>query len=339
MKKPILFLIGLLILTSSNAQNTGGPYVTDGNTILLMHFDGNLVNNSTLSSDGIPHGSGTSYSANTLSNLGQSLNLDGSTYVTIPHHENLNLSGDWTIEAWINISSYNTNHQYIVTKPGDSDTYWANYALQLNPWWDNILHAFYFPADETRINVTDIRPELNQWYHITFIRDTENAVISITVRDDNWEIVSSNSRSYTGNDMLLSSRDLRIGEGFIGDIDELRISNMVRDFSFTLDKPQITSENLIIYYDTENLSDANTILGQLQPKIDFYKKYFKYFFTNHSKIFSINICKDLSEFNQFKPDGIPDFETSYLHNEILYIINPTTTAQLGYFDSFEQAAM
>lgn len=89
------FLLTLLsILSWLNAQEIGGPYTTDANTILLMHFDGDLINSSTLSSDGVPTGSGMSYSSNSQLNLGQSLNFTGSSYITVSHNTNLNLSGD-----------------------------------------------------------------------------------------------------------------------------------------------------------------------------------------------------------------------------------------------------
>ena len=34
-------------------EQIGGPYTVDENTILLMHFDGDLTNQSTLSDDGV----------------------------------------------------------------------------------------------------------------------------------------------------------------------------------------------------------------------------------------------------------------------------------------------
>lgn len=335
-----LFDVSETTFTIDNTQTFISPYTPDENTVLLMHLDGDLTNSSTLSGDGTQQGGGISYSTGAFLNFDQCLDLDGSSYITIPHNENLNLTGDWTIEAWINITEFNPNTQsVIVRKPGDTDNYLSNYAMEVHPWWGNVLHAFYFSAEDTRINVIDMSPNLNQWYHIAFIRDTENNEIRLTIRDNNWDIVSSNSKSYSGNEVLLNSQDLRVGEGLIGYIDELRISNVVRSFETTIDKQEVTSENLKIYYDPENSDAANTILSQLQPKIDFYKKYFKYFFTDHSKIFSINICKDLTEFDQLKPVDLPDFETSYINNEILYLITPTTQVQQGYFDSFEQAAM
>ena len=226
--------------------NTGGPYATDDHTVLLMHFNGDLTNSSTLSGDGVPIGSRISYSYEALVNQNQCLNLDGTSYITIPHNTNLNLHDDWTIEAWIKVTAFNSGTQsIIVRKPGDSDDYNANYNLELHPWWGNVLNGFYFSDDATRINVTEMSPTLNQWYHVAFIRDVSNSRISIIVHDENGNEVSSSSQKYSSNDVLFSSKDLRIGEAFDGYIDELRISNVVRSFENTTGVPKNTFGRLI----------------------------------------------------------------------------------------------
>jgi len=212
-------------------NTAGGPYAVDDSTILLMHFDNNLLNNSPLSDNGVPQGNGISYSSSMSSKINQCLKLDGNSYIIVPHNENLNLSGDWTLEAWINMTTYNPNAQsIIIRKPGDTDEYYSNYAFELHPWWGNVLHGFYFSNNSTRINITEMSLDLNQWYHVAFIRDVTNSLISITVRNENWNIISSNSRTFTDNNVLFSIKDLRIGENFNGYIDEIRISNVVRDF-------------------------------------------------------------------------------------------------------------
>lgn len=348
-----LFLF-LIISTFSNAQEIGGPYTTDANTVLLMHFDGNLTNNSSLSSDGVLHGSGISFISNTLPDLGQCLKINNSdasnkSYISIPHNEALNLSQSWTIEAWFYLNTIRTNsaiNPTIVSKATNGE---ANYFLWYHDSWGSLKGQFSNTDNKTTYTaIGNNTITTGKWFHTEYTRNNDNNTHKLVIRNENKEIIAENVYQYdvTQATPVLSVEDLLIGSlssldnfYFDGYIDELRISNMVRDFSYTLDKTEITSENLIIYFDTENSNNANTILGQLQNKIDFYKKYFRYNFLDHSKIFSINICKDIAEFNQFKPDGLPDFETSYLHNEILYIINPTSTAQLGYFNGFEQATM
>jgi len=239
----------------------GGPYVPIANTVILTSFDKNLDNKSGSSSNAIPNGN-LSYSLNTERGMGYCIDLDGSSYLTIAHNESLNLSGDWTIEAWIKVGSYSSALQYIVNKPGDNDNYQANYALQLQPWWDNVLHGFYFSDTETRINVTDMKPSLDQWYHVRFTRNVADSEISIVVHDINWNEISSNSREFSGTDVLLSSKDLRIGEGFIGSLDELRISTadqIRQDINLS------TGWNILSF----NVEPDNTdLLDVVQPLID-----------------------------------------------------------------------
>ncbi len=60
--KTFLTILAIFILWSfSNAQENGGPYTPDGNTVLLMHFDGNTTNSANVGNNGIAHGSGVSY--------------------------------------------------------------------------------------------------------------------------------------------------------------------------------------------------------------------------------------------------------------------------------------
>lgn len=218
-----------------SVNNAGGPYAVDDNTVVLLHFEGDLINQSPLSDDGISQGTGNSYGQDTPLNQGMSLNVDGSSYIAVPHNDNLNLSENWTIEAWIKLTEYRgyPNDPYILRKPGDTDNYWANYAIGVVEAWGNVFHGFYYPGDNVRTNVTNITTALNKWYHVAFIRDITNSSISITVRDENWEIVSSTSNTFTDDNVLLSSQDIRIGENFNGYIDELRVSNIVRNFENT----------------------------------------------------------------------------------------------------------
>ncbi|NOY48620.1 MAG: T9SS type A sorting domain-containing protein, partial [Chlorobi bacterium] len=227
----------------------GGPFAVDDNTMLLLHFNGGLANKSLLSGDGTLNGTNVSYSlANNNPNLGQSINLDGSSYVTVIHNTNLNLNGDWTIELWFRPTEFST-YQYFVQKPGDTDSYFSNYSLELQSGWGNVLHGFYFSNEQARINVVEMSPTLNKWYHVAFIRDISNSKISIIVHDENWNEVSSSSQNYSGNDnnVLLNTKNLRIGEGFIGDIDELRISNVVRNFDVLGVQESILSDKYKMY--------------------------------------------------------------------------------------------
>lgn len=207
-----------------------GPYPADENTVLLMHFENNLKNSSALSGNGSLVGTGSSFAVSSPLNAGKSFILDGNDYISVPYCSALNLNGDWTIEAWVKFTSFGSDHMYLFYKPGDTDSYHSNYSLEVNPWWGNVFFGFYFSDFNSRIGVTSFSPALNQWYHVAFIRDTKQLVISVIVHDQNRNLVSDQSIPYTDPAVYLSTQNLQIGTGITGYIDEIRISNVVRSF-------------------------------------------------------------------------------------------------------------
>jgi hypothetical protein len=202
-----------------------GPYISDANTMLLMHFNNNLQNKSA-----VGNGVGSlSYTGSLEADLGQAANPQSE--ITVPHNSRFNLTGDFTIEAWVKLNSYNQNGITIITKPGDTDLYFSNYTLEINPWWGNVFHGFCFDQGKNRTGVSGFTPELNKWYHIAYIRNTLVKEIRIIVHDAAHTKVYTAGQNYTEPVLLTNSKDIIIGSGLDGYIDELRISNVVRDFS------------------------------------------------------------------------------------------------------------
>lgn len=207
-----------------------GPYPADANTVLLMHFESNLKNSSVLSGNGNVLGTGPIFDAATPLKAGKSFALNGNNYISVPHCDALNLTGDWTIEAWVKFTAFGSNSMYLFWKPGNSDSYLSNYSLEVNPWWGNIFHGFYFSSNVTRLGATSISPSLNQWYHVAFIRDTKASQISVIVHDQAHNLISHISAPYTESGVYPNSNNLQIGNGITGFMDEVRISNVVRNF-------------------------------------------------------------------------------------------------------------
>lgn len=214
-------------------NNVGGPYSSDENTILLWHAEGNFFNQSNLTGEISPTNGTVSFAENPIDGLGKSAYLDNSNdnpYLVVPHSSALNLTNDWTIELWFKPVAYNEGLQYFFWKPGDNDEYFSNYALQLNGYWDNQLYGFYF-SGEDRIGVnTDFVPEIDEWYHVAFIRNTANSTLELIIRDADRELISTYSISDNGGAPLTNSQDLKIGFNFNGYIDEIRISDIARTF-------------------------------------------------------------------------------------------------------------
>ncbi|HKB84611.1 MAG TPA: hypothetical protein VKD08_00455, partial [Ignavibacteriaceae bacterium] len=107
------FFLGILNLYAQ--EPIGGPYTPDSHTMMLLHFNGDLTNASSFSADGVGHtnaANGLFYLNNSFdTNLGQVLGLTNdaqsdSSYVTVADTSYLDLTGDWTIEGWINIFTF-----------------------------------------------------------------------------------------------------------------------------------------------------------------------------------------------------------------------------------------
>jgi hypothetical protein len=210
----------------------GGPYLFDKNTLLLLHFDNDLNNRAYASGDAAGSVENIQSDETRISEFGNAYQT--LTTATIKNTPNLSLTGDWTIEAWVKPTAINPNiNNYILTKPGDTDPYISNYSLEINPWWSNSFHGFFFSGPDSRTGKSLQSVTLNEWYHVAFIRDTKNNQIRIIVRDKNRNKIADGVQSYETNAVLVNSKDLIIGSGFSGYIDELRISNVVRGFSIT----------------------------------------------------------------------------------------------------------
>jgi len=236
----------LKITDTSNANNfsesdifnlvkpneTGGPYLYDKNTLLLLHFDNDLNNRSLASGNAVGDIQNLTSDNNVSQQFGKSYRTISN--LTVPHHVNLNLTGDWTLEAWVKLNSFTGNDMYLFWKPGDSDSYISNYSLEINPWWGNIFFGYYFSQAKDRIGLTTtFSPSLNEWYHVAYIRNTAKNQMQLIVHDKNRNLISAVDLPYSPNETLVNSKDLIIGANLDGYMDEVRISNVVRSFVST----------------------------------------------------------------------------------------------------------
>jgi len=184
-------------------EEVGGPYEADENTVVLMHFDGNMQNAADTDNGGsteiaAPDGYGnleevTSADFQTLTDMdgrdmGQQIHIDNeandSTFITIPDTTALDLTGSWTMEAWVFIRGFASSHLTggrLFFKPGTppNAAWQSNYFFNIfggpesfrTGYWENTgdsdHHNIESPAGEV---------EPNQWKHLTYIRDTTKNV-------------------------------------------------------------------------------------------------------------------------------------------------------------------
>lgn len=264
--KSVAFIVILTIMVFGvrRAQpQVGGPYQPDSATVLLMHFDGNFNNESEFSADGIGFGS-LYFLPNNVPGLGQCLRIDNdsefdSSFVIVPDTAALDLTGDWTIEGWINVFTFGAGSSdwrwvpRLVIKTGDEVFWRPNYFVEM--WGNNRMFSCgYHTADQSawpQVNTPDNTMEPGKWYHLTFIRFTEKHILVQVVHDANRELIVYAVADYNAFEAppdtppILTNQPVHIGfagggndswlDGFV---DEIRISNVVREIPIP---PAITS--------------------------------------------------------------------------------------------------
>ncbi|MCK4577793.1 MAG: T9SS type A sorting domain-containing protein [Candidatus Marinimicrobia bacterium] len=250
-------VLAMLSVGTVTAQ-VGGPYTTDANTMLLLHFDGDLSNASDSSADGEYHGRALNFFY--LDNpfdvaLGKALRIDNGSkldtaYITVPDTSHLDLTGDWTIEGWMAIFTFGEGSgdwrwvPRLVIKTGDEVFWRPNYFVEL--WGDNRLFSCGYQA-----NSQDAWPQANtpnnvfvpgEWVHLAFIRDTTRHILLTLVHNDAQELINFSVADYLdfgAADPTPITTDQPVYIGYAGGgydsfldgfVDEIRISNVVREF-------------------------------------------------------------------------------------------------------------
>ncbi len=267
----LLFLAGLV-----HAQDPiGGPYEPDSATVLLMHFDGDLQNETDRTADGNAFGD-TEFVEDSLSDrYGKQLQLNygpelNESRVQIPDTSALDLTGNWTIELWIRIDYINdqldyTPPQSILVKPHEmgadinyDETPTFNYRMGGN-WTARSYFSSYTDTSRNYISTSSDKHVwgLEKWRHVTFVRDTSKQIIAKLVhadkeyqyhlpqKEDSLKLLSFETYDYGSEGKSLppqvSDHPLFIGatphpdtisrRNIDGQVDELRISNTVRNFA------------------------------------------------------------------------------------------------------------
>jgi hypothetical protein len=254
----VMFLFGT---NNSVAQYVDflNPFTVDENTVLLMHFDGDLTNVSTLSEDGEAQGRINFIQG--LPNLGQSVWIDNdapdvdTSMITVSHSDALNLKTSFTIEGWSNNITFDgaggtarSYQPWVLRKGmvagGGND---AHYGIMVNSSTHN-LEATTIYADgyleqiECRIVTTHGSVDLGEWYHFAFFKDLDSGAKMFAVHKPDGSLyqfassfLPSDTTAYNDESLYFGLRNT--GHNDIGDfywngfLDEVRLSNVVRFYS------------------------------------------------------------------------------------------------------------
>lgn len=240
--KPLTFiLIGLLTSFSLFSQQTGGPYTSDENTILLMHFNNDLIHSGAYTGNIINWGKTPVYNSS-LTNLDQAFRIDNASgsdqCLLIEPTSELHLGNHWSIELWVKSNSYGSSaaaYPSIFIKDGEGVSA-IGIGLRSDGLGFNCRITF---ADQTEISIEQSNGlDHTKWHHITLSSDSIDNQIYFTVKDENFESEFSDSKTFpdgTNGELITANRQVFVGgvDGssniqFDGWIDELRISNTSR---------------------------------------------------------------------------------------------------------------
>lgn len=221
-------------------NNAGGPYIKDAGTVLLMHFENDYVNVSSLSNSGTPNTSAVSFVPSGLNDLNKALKVDnsqGRACITVPDYPGINLTGNWTIEFWFCTNRVGAgNYAYPVLLYKGNSPFVADYIISLSSDGKTISGEYTNTAGVVK-RVYCGSLQTGVWYHAAFIKNMSAKKLSLTIRNTGRNIVSS---ANINDDAVPKNTPYGITIGgltggsnmnFDGMIDEVRISNSIRDFT------------------------------------------------------------------------------------------------------------
>lgn len=201
----------------------GDPYWT--NTVFLMRFDG--ANGSTtftdLSATGVTAtSSGGAAVSTTQAKFGQSLSLNGSSgFLTLGNYGSaLTFSGDYTVEAWVYITSTGTYHAIF---DGRSPGGFADYTFGMYNV-NGTLRLDHVTATG-RITGSTTSVALNTWTHVAWVRKSGTIRCFVNGVRDDATFSNSNTLTPLGTVYLGKVIDPFYVAGYI---DEVRVTKAAR---------------------------------------------------------------------------------------------------------------
>lgn len=179
-----------------------------------------------------------------------SVYFDGSSYLTTPSDDDYGFgTSDFTIDAWINISTISTRYA-ILGQPNDSNNNWLVFEVLNNRLSFGVGVS---NSGVVSISTAELSWSTGTWYHVAVVK---NGSAFILYRDGVPLTIDTSYcyTAYTGASIPANGNTLRIGSFnsnryFSGYIDELRISKGIARWTSAFTPP--TSE-----YET----DSNTVL-------------------------------------------------------------------------------
>jgi hypothetical protein len=273
----ILFIILFLSFSFVYAQeDITSPYEADVSTVVLLHFDNDLVNAGS-AGDATAHGT-TSFVTG-MEGFGQAIYLNNSaindstatdtSYLALDHVAALDLLGDITVEGWFkyaDTTAYSwSDASYLVSKTDGAGSY--TYRVYSSLGSVNITGGFQGTNSTWMVSTPQVAAAFDSlasladgWFHFTYQRDVNLKVVTMAIHDEGGSLVDFQFyRTHEGYEPVSSELPLLLGRAapggqnyFDGYLDEIRICNEVKYF----DLPPV-----ILYSNWQSRADWSFKLG------------------------------------------------------------------------------
>ncbi|MBI5391771.1 LamG domain-containing protein, partial [Candidatus Woesearchaeota archaeon] len=209
------------------------PYKTDSNCIALYHFDGDLAD-SCKGFTGVDAGSNAVPSMNTF--YKNAREFSGSQFINLPTAMTSSLGDQFTIDAWIKTpASFAGGDQegkmIFVHRAGSRDVFTGYGRTRDGPSQEDKL--FFIVRNPLGGGIvygqTSLQPDT--WNHVAFVSDGTNLKLYINGKLDTTNSVTGSMDWAGGNPQnAIGANPKELNSFFIGRIDELRISNVARNY-------------------------------------------------------------------------------------------------------------
>lgn len=187
-----------------------------------------------------------------------SIRLDGASSLTLDNNSGLSFTGDFTIEAFVYLTSLESYAGIIDLRSGATQT---NYAFGFANW-EGFYRLFWMQQGGMTFSSAPVM--LGRWMHVAVVRSGSSIRFYIDgVRD---EAVITNSSTITANATTPLIGRLIDGQGYRlnGFLEELRVSNIARYSGETFPVPASPfadnhqNSTLLLHGDGENGSQVFT---------------------------------------------------------------------------------
>ncbi len=201
-------------------ENTGETLaIGDGTRINSLNLDGGTIRGGTVS--------GEKTGGWSAGQLGGGVQLDNTSYLSVPHSESVDPRRQVTIETWIYVDAFDSTWQAIIEK-GDGNVSTDSYRLLLN----SNGHLQFLSSDSSGyqyISTPSGVIQRGQWHHVAGVIDRDAGQLRIYV--DGTPQATGAIRTgdiYSHTTPLLLGGSLEGFDRFSGRMDEVRIWDRAR---------------------------------------------------------------------------------------------------------------